>query len=181
MAGGDLMGLLMKEDILREDATRVYAAETIIAIQSGSAAGLCSWCIAIDKFFDIVVKVAPLRKALAEAEQQLEAANSRLSKVNIQVAELVERLRRLESEWREADTTKQHAVDVVDKGLRKQDLARRLTAALSSENIRWAENVRELRARKELLVGDVLLTSAFISYVGPFNKSFRDKILAEFV
>eukprot|EP00949_MAST-11_sp_MAST-11-sp1_P005250 g5250.t1 len=34
MAGGDLMGLLMKEDILREDATRIYAAESIIAIQS---------------------------------------------------------------------------------------------------------------------------------------------------
>ena len=34
MPGGDLMALLMKEDILTEEATRIYAAESCLAIQS---------------------------------------------------------------------------------------------------------------------------------------------------
>lgn len=34
MPGGDLMALLMKEDILTEDAARIIAAESILAIQS---------------------------------------------------------------------------------------------------------------------------------------------------
>lgn len=29
----------------------------------------------------------------------------------------------------------------------------------------------------KVIIGDVLLASAFVSYVGPFNKQFRDKIL----
>ena len=32
--GGDLMALLMKEDILTEDATRFYMAEAVLAVQS---------------------------------------------------------------------------------------------------------------------------------------------------
>lgn len=31
----------------------------------------------------------------------------------------------------------------------------------------------------KVIIGDVLLASAFVSYVGPFNKSFRDKIMNE--
>ena len=34
-----------------------------------------------------------------------------------------------------------------------------------------------MEADKELLTGDVLLASAFISYVGPFTKQFRDKLM----
>lgn len=31
-----------------------------------------------------------------------------------------------------------------------------------------------------MLIGDVLMSSAFVSYVGPFNKPFRVKIMADF-
>ena len=36
-----------------------------------------------------------------------------------------------------------------------------------------------MEADKELLTGDVLLASAFISYVGPFTKPFRDALMNE--
>ncbi len=34
LQGGDMMTLLMKKDILSEDATRFYIAETVLAIHS---------------------------------------------------------------------------------------------------------------------------------------------------
>eukprot|EP00937_MAST-01D_sp_MAST-1D-sp2_P001104 g1104.t1 len=165
------------EDDVRGVGMTKYFKPEIIAPQSSSAAGLCMWCIAITKYYDIVITVAPLRKALAEAEEQLADANARLATVNAQVKELNDRLAVLVGQFEEAETTKQNAIDIVDRGMKKQDLAQRLTAALSSEKVRWAENVTELNAKRELLIGDVLLASAFVSYVGPFTKPFRESLI----
>ena len=42
----------------------------------------------------------------------------------------------------------------------------------------WDIAVAQMTADKELLVGDVLLASAFISYVGPFTKEFREVLMS---
>ena len=66
------------------------------------------------------------------------------------------------------------------KGMQKLDLAQRLTSALASENERWKESVAQMEIDRNLLTGDVLLASAFISYAGPFTKSFRDSLMRGF-
>lgn len=59
------------------------------------------------------------------------------------------------------------------------NLAQRLIAALGSENERWALSIVGLDEQLKVIVGDVLLASAFVSYAGPFNKSFRDLMIKE--
>ena len=44
---------------------------------------------------------------------------------------------------------------------------------LASENERWSTSVSEFQERESKLPGDVLLTSAFISYAGCFTKKYR--------
>ena len=44
---------------------------------------------------------------------------------------------------------------------------------LASENVRWAESVKAFKEQAKTLPGDVLLTTAFVSYVGCFIKSYR--------
>ena len=68
----------------------------------------------------------------------------------------------------------------VAKGMQKLDLAQRLTSALASENERWKESVAQMEIDRNLLTGDVLLASAFISYAGPFTKGFRDTLMTGF-
>ena len=62
----------------------------------------------------------------------------------------------------------------------KLDRANRLVNALGSESERWAASIEELGLTLGHITGDVLLASAFVSYVGPFNKKFRDSIIADF-
>jgi dynein heavy chain len=128
-------------------------------------------------YYEVVVTVEPKRKALAEANDQLNAANSELAEVMAKVADLEAKLAKLTAELNQANAEKQEALDAVERGQRKLDLAQRLTNALASENVRWAENIVVMEADKLLLTGDVLLASAFISYVGPFTKPFRDNLM----
>jgi len=57
------------------------------------------------------------------------------------------------------------------------NLATRLVNALGSELDRWQQSIVDLTDYLEVIIGDVLLASAFVSYVGPFNKQFRDMII----
>jgi len=149
----------------------------IIMNKNKAAAGLCSFVCNIVMYYDVVITVEPKRKALAEANEQLDAANNQLKAVNELVADLEAKLAKLTVELNAANAEKQEALDAVDRGQKKLDLAQRLTNALASENVRWAENIVTMEGDKELLTGDVLLASAFISYVGPFTKVFRDRLM----
>jgi dynein heavy chain len=151
----------------------------IIMTKNKAAAGLCSFVINIVLYYEVVVTVEPKRKALAEANELLESANKQLKTVMEQVAELESKLAKLTAELNAANQEKQEALDTVERGQKKLDLAQRLTNALASENVRWAESIVVMEADKSILTGDVLLASAFISYVGPFTKVFRDKLMVE--
>ena len=172
----------------------------IIMTKNSAAAGLCGFVINIVIYYNIVVTVEPKRKALAEANVTLEAANAKLALVLEKVAALEAKLAKLTFEFNEANEVKQNALAAVAKGQLKLSLATRLTNALAAENERWGINIVQMRIDKELLIGDVLISAAFIScvwgkprcrrrrrsrfppppslrYIGPFTKPFRDKML----
>ena len=62
---------------------------------------------------------------------------------------------------------------------RKLGLAKRLMAALGSEGARWEQSIVELRAKLDILPGDLLLATAFVSYSGCFSKRFREQLLSD--
>ena len=109
----------------------------IILTKNKAAAGLCSFVVNIVMYYEIVVTVEPKRIALKEANEQLDAANTTLKTVMDMVAELEAKLEKLTNELNAANKEKQDALDSVDRGQKKLDLAQRLTNALASENVRW--------------------------------------------
>lgn len=48
---------------------------------------------------------------------------------------------------------------------------------LASENVRWAEAVGNFKNQERNLCGDVLLITAFISYLGYFTKQYRLQLM----
>lgn len=76
---------------------------------------------------------------------------------------------------------KETAMREAQKCENKLSLANRLVNALGSEQERWAQSIIDQGEALKVIIGDVLLASSFVSYVGPFNKAFRDKILSEFL
>ncbi len=84
-----------------------------ISAKNSAAAGLCEFVLNIVQYHDIVITVEPKRKALAEANNQLEQANSRLEEVQSLVATLEAKLEKLTIELKTANEEKQEALDSV--------------------------------------------------------------------
>jgi len=152
-----------------------------IKSKSACAAGLCDWIINITAYHDVVVSVEPKKLAVAEAKATLAAANAKKAEVDILVAKLNGELQVLLDAYDKVMKEKNDAMAAAEKCQNKMDLATRLVSALGSELDRWSQSIIDLTEYLEVIIGDVLLASAFVSYVGPFNKAFRDKIIADFV
>lgn len=51
--------------------------------------------------------------------------------------------------------------------------ANRLTTALAEEETRWTLNIKDLTSELWTITGDVLLSAAFVAYLGPFTGTYR--------
>lgn len=143
---------------------------------SVAAAGLCNFVGAMVMYYQASIIVKPKIQLLkvqeakmAKAKSELEASEEEMKRVNGEVAEL--------------DANLQDAVNKKDEleanaraMKKKMGAANRLLLGLSGENERWTEDAKNFASRRHRLVGDVLLACCFITYCGPFNSEFRDKL-----
>ena len=144
-----------------------------IKSKSGAAAGLCAWVGAICKYFRIYQVVEPKRIMLAEANQKLSDANNKLVGIRAKVAALEARVEELQDGLAAATAEKNLAVRQAEKTQAKANLADRLINGLKGENKRWGETIEKFGVMEIKLIGDVLVSSAFVSYCGPFNMQYR--------
>lgn len=61
--------------------------------------------------------------------------------------------------------------------LLKLERAAMLVENLAGEKERWEDTVEQLDAFFEFLPGDCLLSTAFISYLGPFVSNYREYLV----
>uniref|UniRef100_A0A674GSU7 Dynein axonemal heavy chain 17 n=1 Tax=Taeniopygia guttata TaxID=59729 RepID=A0A674GSU7_TAEGU len=147
-----------------------------IKSKSTAAAGLCSWCLNMVRFYEVHCTVKPKRQAVADADAELAEAQARLSRIKSKIA-LNENLATLTAQFEKATAEKIKCQQEADETNKVITLANRLVGGLASENIRWAESVEQLREQEKTLCGDVLLVSAFVSYIGYFTKKYRAELL----
>lgn len=144
-----------------------------------AAAGLCAWVQNIVKYYYIYCEVEPKRQKLAEAEAKLATSQASLKKVQDKVKTLQLKLDQLIAEYNAALSDQMDTQGRADRTHLKLRLAGRLVGGLSEEKIRWADSIQALDIRKKTLIGDVLLSSAFLSYVGAFTRTYRENLLNE--
>ncbi|MCJ8738612.1 hypothetical protein PDJAM_G00037770 [Pangasius djambal] len=151
-----------------------------IRSKSIAAAGLCSWCINIVKFYEVFCDVKPKRMALDQANAELAAAKEKLSVITSTIAQLNANLANLTSKFEKARDDKLKCQKEADATNKTISLANRLVGGLASEKIRWSELVAQLKNQEKTLCGDVMLISAFVSYVGYFTKKYRTDLMDKY-
>ncbi|XP_068888721.1 dynein axonemal heavy chain 9 isoform X1 [Aphelocoma coerulescens] len=148
-----------------------------VATKSSAAAGLCSWVLNIVRFHRVFCEVQPKRQALDRANAELAAAQDKLATVKAKIARLNENLGKLTAKFEKATSDKLRCQQEAEATACTIALANRLVGGLASENVRWAEAVKDFKQQQSTLCGDVLLTTAFVSYLGYFTKKYRQDLL----
>ncbi|VDK33899.1 unnamed protein product [Taenia asiatica] len=149
----------------------------LVRSKSLAAAGLCSWVINIVKFHEVFCVVKPKRDALDEANKELQSATEALDKIREKIGLLESKLAELTVNFENAKAEKQRCQDEADDTMKTIDLANRLVGGLASEKLRWSQQIEEHKIQASCLPGDVLITAAFLSYVGYFTKKYRSELL----
>lgn len=146
---------------------------------SGNVAGLCSWAQAMVTYHYVAKVVTPKIDALRSAEAELKIANKEKAVAEENARVVQEKLDAMQKTFDEAMANKQRLTDEATSYQRKMDAANALLGALSGEEARWTEQSKEFASQTSKLVGDSAIASAFLSYLGPFNKEYREMLLKD--
>jgi len=118
-----------------------------------------------------------MRNAVKKAEMELSAAQKGLARVKKELKELAEMLDQLKVELEEATLEKNTLKEAADTMARQLAAAEKLINGLASEQTRWKGDMADLHANRANLLGDCLVTSSFLSYLGAFNFDFRQNLI----
>ncbi|CAE7499104.1 DNAH6, partial [Symbiodinium sp. CCMP2456] len=168
------------EKVLKQLTKYVTKPEyTVEAVgnQSKAAKSLCMWTYAMDTYSKVAKEVEPKKQKVAELNEQLAKANAELKAKQDNLHEVESQVAALQKKLN--DTVSEKDRLVAEAQLTKDRLARAdiLTVGLKDEGIRWRETVASIRQDIINLTGDVFLSSASISYYGPFTGNYRNDIV----
>lgn len=165
-----------RREVMKYIADEEFNPE-LVRTKSAAAAGLCSWVINILRFYEIYCDVAPKRAALNKANAELQQSKEKLQAVEKKVNDLEDEIKKLTREFEIASEAKLKVEREAKQTENVINLANRLVNGLASEKIRWTDSVNNLKAQEKHLPGNILLITAFVSYVGSFTKQYRVDLL----
>jgi len=139
---------------------------------------LVQWAIAQVEFAEILDRVEPLRNEVQQLEADAEVARVKAAELDRTIAELEASIARYKEEYAVLIAQSQALKAEMEAVRTKVDRATKLLASLSSERDRWAGSSATFDAQMSTLVGDVLLTAAFLTYAGFFDQQHRALLMA---
>ncbi len=182
----DLQGF-PKESISDEDCELLYpyTDHSLFTVEaaakaSGLAVGLCKWVKAMVTYHTIAKVVIPKMDALRLKEAELGSAMKKLAGAEAELAAAQSELDAMQEKFDKAMAEKQRLQDETDATKRKMDAASQLINGLAGERDRWTQQSADFADQIARLAGDCAVACGFMSYTGPFNKTFRDLLLGTY-
>ncbi|KAL1130882.1 hypothetical protein AAG570_012123 [Ranatra chinensis] len=148
----------------------------IVAAQSKVCKSMCMWVRAIDTYAKVFRIVEPKRKKKEKAEQELNAILFVLRAKQQKLADVEAQIAKLEATYDASLAEKAKLEDTIALCSARLNRSGRLTSALSDEQLRWEESVKEFGKELHNVTGDVLIAAACVAYLGPFTSNYREEL-----
>eukprot|EP00960_Hanusia_phi_P026860 746504-Hanusia_phi.AAC.16 len=141
---------------------------------SKACTAMCQWTRAMHTYHYVALDVEPKRIALAKAEQELQEVESNLAVLQSQLKDITDGLQRLEADFEAAVAKKSELAAKAEDCKVKLDRADRLLGGLGGEKVRWQETVKQIEDSLVNVIGDCIVASGGIAYLGAFTASYRE-------
>jgi dynein heavy chain 1 len=169
---------------LRESMKRDYLSRPTFNFETVNRASracgpLVTWVIAQVRYSDILDKVEPLRKEVQSLEDQASATKAQAKTMQDMVVELEARIVQYQEEYALLISQTQTIKAEMERVESKVERSLKLLGSLSSERDRWESASRTFDVEMSTIVGDVLLSAAFLAYGGFFDQHYREVMWQE--
>ncbi|KAG8927614.1 Cytoplasmic dynein 1 heavy chain 1 [Tulasnella sp. 418] len=135
---------------------------------------LVKWVIAQVLYSEILDKVEPLRNEVQSLEDQAENTKQQAQMIIAMIGELETSIARYKEEYAVLISQTQAIKSEMERVQSKVDRSMTLLGSLSSEKERWEIGSRTFDTEMSTIVGDVLLSAAFLAYGGFFDQHYRE-------
>lgn len=129
----------------------------------------------------VASQVLPKRNALAKAQASLQAASEQLAAKKAQLQEVQDLLDELNAQFELVNQKKKSLEQQVAECSDRLDRAEKLLGGLANEKGRWQERARQLALDFVNVVGNILVASGVIAYLGVFTSLYRDACVKKWV
>ncbi|KAB7503494.1 Dynein heavy chain, cytoplasmic, partial [Armadillidium nasatum] len=137
---------------------------------------MVKWAIAQIEYADMLKRVEPLRNELQSLEMQAEENKKKHQEVKSFIDKLERSIAAYKDEYAVLISQAQALKADLESVQAKVDRSMALIRNLSIEKDRWASTSDGFRAQMSTIIGDVLLSSAFLAYGGYFDQQFRQNL-----
>ncbi|XP_060639849.2 dynein axonemal heavy chain 10-like [Anolis sagrei] len=148
-------------------------------VVSRAGLGMLKFVDAVMSYCDVAKEVKPKREKVARLERNFFLSKRDLEKIQAELTAIQNELKALGDKYEAAIRGKQQLQEEAEIMERRLIAADKLISGLGSENIRWLNDLEELKRRQVKLLGDCLLCAAFLSYEGAFTWEFRDEMIKD--
>ena len=172
----------IKDSVINKIAPYIEMEEftpEAISKVSKACTSMCMWARAMYTYHNVTLQIEPKRKLLADASAKLEKTQAELAEAQAKLKVVEDKIAHLEKELNAATTKKNDLAQQVEDCTLKLERAEKLIGGLGGERTRWTETVEQLKKDLVNVVGDVVVSSGTIAYLGPFTPAFRQMLCQE--
>ncbi|XP_042277329.1 dynein axonemal heavy chain 10 isoform X2 [Thunnus maccoyii] len=144
---------------------------------SKAGSGMLKFVEAIMGYCEVSREIKPKREKVARLEKNFFQSKRELERIRSELSNIQRELHALGEKYQAAIGEKQLLQEEAELMERRLIAADKLISGLSSENERWTQDLEELKQRRVRLLGDCLISAAFLSYEGAFSWDFRSEMV----
>jgi dynein heavy chain len=146
---------------------------------SKAAWGLCKWVHAMIVYDRVAKIVEPKKASLEIATKELKAAQDMLAVKQADLKIVEDLLADLQVQLDAAQKKKKDLEDEYEDCSNKLVRAKQLIDGLGGEQVAWSQQSKRIGKLIECVLGDVVLSSGVVAYLGPFTTTYRTDCVKE--